>query len=382
MRFVLRSACALLFMACALVPAASAGVSNPNISIIGSPLLHWTDDASDPGAKRFRFDAGETELVLDAPLNPYARGWFTIAYADDEVGVEEGFFVLERGLPLGLQLKGGKYRTGFGKLNIAHPHTYPFAERFGVLAAYLPGDEAFNETGAQVSAQFAAPNDIAVTASLDVLQGDSFRIEREDSGAPNDPLVVDPDVGDRGAEPRAALLGRVSAFVPLDDRSGFELGVSATQGTNNVAAATRTMVLGGDLKWKQWTGPSSYLLLQTEVLRHQRDVAGWDETSAAYTTGEAKGTGLYAFADWNWNTRYDVGASVSQWQELDDAGEWNRSFGAFAGLALMEETTAFRLDWERLQPARPSGATEDPEAVQRLTLRVIFSMGPHKAHQF
>jgi hypothetical protein len=48
----------------------------------------------------------------------------------------------------------------------------------------------------------------------------------------------------------------------------------------------------------------------------------------------------------------------------------------------MEETTAFRLDWRRTQP--PSGgvlvASSDP--IQQLTLRVIYSMGPHKAHQF
>lgn len=382
MRFIRSGAGLALLATLALAVAAHAGVTNPNVSVIGQPFLQWHDAAGDPSAKRVGFDAGETELVLDAPLNPYARGWFTIAYADDEVGIEEGFFVLERGLPLGLQLKGGKYRTGFGKLNIAHPHTYAFSERFGVLAAYLPGEEAFNETGVQVSAQFAAPRDIAVTASLDVLQGDSFRIEREDSGAPNDPLTADPEVGDRMAEPRAALLGRVSAFVPLDDRSGVELGVSATQGTNNVAAATRTTVLGGDVKAKLWTGPQAYVLVQGEVLHHRRDDAGWDEASAAYTTGESKGTGGYLFADFNWNTRYNAGASVAQWQELDSEQDWNRSFGLFAGLALLEETTAFRLDWERLQPARPAGATEDPEAVQRLTLRVIFSMGPHKAHQF
>ena len=53
--------------------------------------------------------------------------------------------------------------------------------------------------------------------------------------------------------------------------------------------------------------------------------------------------------------------------------------GLFAGLALMEETTAFRLDWKRSQ--RDVVATTD-DAVQTFTLRVIFSMGPHKAHEF
>ena len=63
-------------------------------------------------------------------------------------------------------------------------------------------------------------------------------------------------------------------------------------------------------------------------------------------------------------------------------GAREQSYGAFAGLALMEETTAFRLDWRRVQPGRPLGASVDPAAENHLTLRVIFSMGPHKAHQF
>ena len=144
-------------------------------------------------------------------------------------------------VPAGLTLKGGKYLVGFGKLNPLHPHAVPFADRFRVLA-YLPGDEAFNETGLQLSARLPVPGDWSVTASADWLQGNSFRIVRDPSGATNDPvdpLNLGPD-GDRPAEPRPAAIGRLSAFAPIGDRSGLELGISATQGTNNVAAATRT----------------------------------------------------------------------------------------------------------------------------------------------
>ena len=371
-----------LFAALLFVRAASAGVTNPNVSIIGQPSLGWTDAAGDPAARRITFDPGETELMLDAPLNPYARGAFVIAFAEDEVGVEEGYFVLERGLPAGLQLKGGKYRLGFGRLNLAHPHTYPFAERFGVLAAYLPGEESLNETGLQLSARVPAPGDVALTASLDVLQGDSYRLERGSSGAANDPLDVDPEAGDRAEEPRPALLGRVAAFLPAGDRSGVEFGLSATQGVNNVAAGTTTTVTGADVKAKWWTAPNAYLVVQGEAMHLEREDAGWDEAGAAYSSSAAKGTGGYLFADYNWATRYNAGVSFEQWQEPDDEQDWNRSVGAFVGLALLEETTAFRLDWRRIQAARPAGATETPEATQQLTLRVLFSMGPHKAHQF
>lgn len=358
---------------------AGAGVVNPDISVIGQPVMRWTDDASDPGRKRFRFDPGETEFVFDAALNPYARGTVVAAMADGEAGVEEAYFTMTRGLPLGLAIKAGKYRVGFGRLNPQHPHVYPFAERFRMLADYLPGEEAFNETGLQASEQFALPHDVALTVSADWLQGDTFRRERETSGAPNDPLELG---GDDGlGEPRAAGLGRVAAFVPLGGQSALEIGVSGAQGVNNAAAGTKTTLFGADAKAKLWNSPMSYLVLQGEFVSLEREDAGWDETAAAYTSESVTPAGAYLYADYNFRTRYNVGASFERWQTADAEKDWNQSFGVFAGLALMEETTAFRVGWEHFQAATPAGG-EAPDAVHTFTLRVIWSMGPHKAHQF
>src|SRR5262245_60835164 len=297
--------CALL--ALVLVPArsAQAGVTNPDISVIGQPFVRWNDDASDPTAKRPVFDVGETEFVFDAALNPYARGFFDVTLEGGQIDLEEGYFSLLRGLPGDIQLKGGKYRVGFGKLNPAHPHTYPFANRFGVLAAYLPGVESYNETGLDVSYRLPLPGTTSVTAYGDVLQGDSFRIARTPSGSPDDPLLG-PD-GDRADEPRAAWVTRLASFTGIGDRSGIELGFSATQGTNNVAAASRTLVLGGDVKAKLWTSANAYLLLQAEYLHLGRDDAGWDPLAAAYTRTKNANDGGYFFADLNWKQRYNAG---------------------------------------------------------------------------
>ena len=374
------AACAALFCCIAFAPSALAGVSNPDISVIGQPSLRWTDAAGDPARKRLTLDPGETEFIFDGALNPYARGTFVLSAGADGAGIEEAYFTLTRGLPGGLALKGGQYRAGFGKLNMQHPHAYPFADRFHVMSAYLPGDEAFNETGVQLSELLSAGS-TAITVSLDALQGDTFRRPRENSGALNDPIEVHGEGADRDEEPRAALLGRVSAFVPLDDRSGLELGVSATRGTNNVAAATTTTLFGADAKAKLWRSADSYLLLQGEFFSLNREDAGWDETAAAYTTTRVKPRGGYLYADYAFSRRLDAGLSFERWQDEGDTSVSHSAFGAFAGLALMEETTVFRLGWERLMPGAPDGA-ETPEAVNSLTLRVIFSMGPHKAHQF
>ena len=372
------------FLCVALLLVASvvhAGVMNPDLSIIGQPAIRWTDAADDAARERPVFSLGETEVILDAALNPYARGTFTIAFADGETRVEEGYFQLLRGLPAGLQLKGGRYRVGFGRANASHPHALPFADRLGVLAAYLPGEDGFVDTGLDVSWRVPTPGSWAVTANADLLQGDGFRRERTKSAATDDPLATDDVDGDRAREPRTAWLARVSAFAPIDDRSGLELGATLTEGTGNVAAATRTRVTGLDAKLKWWTSETSYLLVQGEFLHLDRDEAGWT-SGLGYTRTPMRASGGYAFADLNWAQRYNAGVSFESFQDPAAEGARASAIGAFAGLALMEETTVFRLDWRRLAPARSAGALADPEPVHGVTLRVIFSMGPHKAHQF
>lgn len=364
-------------LATAVTPSV-AGVVNPNISVIGQPFTRWTDDPSDPSRKRFILDAGEVESVFDAYLNPYAYGTFVMSLGEEGMELEEGYFQLLRGLPLGLTLKGGKYRAGFGKLNPQHPHAYPFAERFRVLASYLPGDESLNETGVSLSERIPMPGEFSLIASADWLQGDTFRIERESSGATNDP---GPE-GDLAEEPRAAVLGRLSGFTQLGDQSGLEVGLSGVQGTNNVAAAARTTVFGADVKAKLWNSATSYLLVQAELLMQDRDDASWDSTAAAYAKTSVTSSGGYLYADYNFKTRYNVGAAYERYQQPITDGPWDQAFKVYAGFSLMEETTAFRLDWDHYDPGTPEGATETPVAVNNVTLRVIFSMGPHKAHQF
>lgn len=373
-----------LFLACVLLvvsQVAHAGVTNPDLSIIGQPAIRWTDAADDPARARPVFSLGETEAILDAALNPYAHGTFTIAFADGEASVEEGYFQLLRGLPAGLQLKGGRYRVGFGRLNASHPHARLFADRLGVLAAYLPGEDGFVDTGLEVSWRVPVPGSWAVTANADLLQGDGFRRERSATPALDDPLTTDAVNGDRSREPRTAWLARVSAFAPIDDRSGLELGATVTEGTANVAAAARTRVAGVDAKLKWWTSESTYLLVQGEFLHLDRDDAGWT-SGAGYARTPMRASGGYAYADLNWAQRYNAGVSFETFQDPAADGARASAVGAFAGLALMEETTVFRLDWRRVAPARSPGALADPAATQTLTLRVIFSMGPHKAHQF
>lgn len=372
-----QSVLAIALLATADAPS-FAGVVNPNISVIGQPFVQWNDDPTSPGYDRATIDPGEVETVLDAYLNPYAYGTFVLTLGEEGMELEEGYFQLLRGLPLGFALKGGQYRVGFGKLNPIHPHSYPFAERWRVMINYLPGEESYDETGFSLSERIPMPGDFSLTATGDWLQGNTFRIEREPSGAASDPLDSD---GDLFEDTRPAFAGRLAGFTQLGDQSGLEVGLSATQGTNNVAADAHTTIFGGDVKAKLWNSPTSYLILQGEFFQQQLENAAWDSTSASYTTTEVTSNGAYAYADYNFKIRYNVGGGYERYQQPIPDGPWDAAFKLWAGFSLMEETTVFRLDWDHYQPGAPSGESE-PDAVDTVTLRIIFSMGPHKAHQF
>lgn len=377
MHMASRSLFLVLFLSWLVAPArAIAGNANPDLSVIGQPRLTWTDDASTWASKRPVFDLGEVEVLLTAPLNPYARASFTFALANGEAAVEEGYFVLERGLPGGLQLRGGRFRQAFGRMNATHPHQDPFAERPGAVTALLPSDEGFLDTGVELSWRLPVAGDWAVDLKGAALQGDVFRVEPGPGVLAADGVArsLASDASGREDEPRTAWLARATTFAPFDDRSGLELGVSAAGGTNEVATAARTRLLGVDAKLKLWTAEDAQLVLQAEGLWQRRERSVWDGVAAAHRLDALEGNGQYLFADYAWRHRFDVGALVGRVRE-PGADEASVEAGVFAGLALMEETTLFRLDWRRVEP--PAG-----EPIQTVTLRVVFSMGPHKAHSF
>ncbi len=346
----------LFASACLLISlVVHAGVTNPDISVIGQMRAFITDDSSDINHDRAQMSFDESELVFDAALNPYAHGTFVFAVIDEAIEVEEGFLTLNNGLPDGLGLKFGKYRAGFGKLNSVHPHTYPFAERFKMLAAYLPGEESFNEIGGQVSYRLPFPGDLSSTISADILQGNSFHPEEDES--------------------RPAILGRCSNFFMLGEELSIELGVSATNGINNVAAKTTSTIVGLDAKAKLWFSPQRVLVLQGEVLSLDREDAIVDEESGTMSTSHVRPVGGYLFADYSIKKRYNIGGRMERYQRPVADKAWDQSFGVFAGLALMEETTLFRVNWDHFTPY-------ESEGVNTFTLQMVFSMGPHKPHQF
>ena len=128
------------------------------------------------------------------------------------------------------------------------------------------------------------------------------------------------------------------------------------------------------MKAKLWNSPRSYIVLQAEGLKLDREEASWSPTTG-YGSTKVDPAGGYFFGDYNFGIRYNLGASYERFQEPTPDKPWTQAVGAFAGYSLLEETTVFRGDFVRLMP-------KDGDATNQFTLRIIYSMGPHKAHTF
>jgi hypothetical protein len=334
---------------CAAPAALRAGVVNPDISVIGQLIYKYQDGAA-PNSGRPSLDLGETELVFDSYLNPYAKGTFVFTAGPDSFGTEEAYIDVIKGLPDGLALRGGKYRLGFGKLNPVHPHVYPFIEAPRVLAAMLPGDDGFNDVGTRAS--YFLPVDWASEISADVIKGGVFH----------------PDE----TKPAAAWVAHWNNSLIVGDATPLDMGVSATRGTNNVRWNTATAVYGADVKTKLPLPGQRTLTLQGEYFYNDSDVVTSTATGGAARSGRQ---GFYAFADLKLSQRWNAGLIYDQYNPPENKAYTDRALKVFAGFALLEETTLLRASYEEFK-------AQNAPVSRTVMLQVLFSMGPHKAHQF
>jgi len=97
---------------------------NPSISVIGNFLaVAGKNSVEDLPNASLR----ESEVALQAIVDPYARADFFLSFSEDSVEVEEGFITLTS-LPVGLLAKVGRMRVAFGKINTLHLHVLPWPD--------------------------------------------------------------------------------------------------------------------------------------------------------------------------------------------------------------------------------------------------------------
>jgi hypothetical protein len=372
----------LLLMACGLlVVAADAGHAqaiNPDISVIPRFVVQTNDGEKLTEGRRVfsRPDLSfqELEVAIQSYINPFAKAdvMLTLPGPDIEagkLGLEEVYVTVMRGLPLDLNLRFGKYRVDYGKLNLMHPHAWPFVSQPLSHERYF-GDEGLNDLG--VSASVLLPTgDIYSKLTIDLLRGGSIGevVGIEDT---------------TGASPFYATSARLMGFFPLGENSDLEAGLSAYTGIHDPYNRDRFWYTNLDFKYKYRPDAYTSLVVQGEYLHNTRE-ASQDRDLQQFVNANGdperrsiSTSGLYLFADYQFMKVYSVGARFDWSESPYSKDDKAHGVAVFMGYYPVEETLGLRLEYQNTTTQTPS----ESRTVNTIALQVLFSLGPHKAHPF
>src|SRR4029077_12514470 len=91
---------------------------NPDISMIADFVASAGHNPVNPTPS---LQMHESELGVQAIIDPYARGDFFISFGEEGVDLEEGYLTFTA-LPASFVARAGKMRAAFGKVNTLHNH--------------------------------------------------------------------------------------------------------------------------------------------------------------------------------------------------------------------------------------------------------------------
>lgn len=336
----------------AAMPATTARTSpstNPNTSIIGDFRMSYLT----PAHRHLDAELHEAEVAFQSVVDPYARADFYLSLAHDPtsgrfgIDLEEGYLT-SLDLPAGLQLKAGKFRSAFGKINPLHPHALPFIDVPNVYGNYF-GEEALKDAGVSLSWLVPNPLEFYQELTLEVTRGP---VENKSF------MVSDVD--------RFLYVGHLKNFWDLTENATLELGLSGAAGPNDLAFTT---VLGGidvTYKWKplQFNTYQS-LVLQTEALWSDKRVSG----------GETRGSwGMYALANYQLDRRLFLVGRFDYSNLPGDASFAERAYSGTLGW--------YATEFQKVELEFKTTSSNALPTMNQVLLRSVFVIGAHGAHAY
>ena len=326
---------------------------NPSVAMIGNFLAaggHAVGDDAAPSA-----ELRESELGLQAVVDPYARADFFLAFGEEGVEVEEGYATLTA-LPAGLLARIGRMRASFGKANTLHAHTLPWVDQPLPVVNLLGSDEGWIGTGVSV-AKLIPLGETFSELTLQVFRGDAE--------------------GLFAAETRSDLAynAHYRLFRDLTEANNVDLGASYGFGPN-------THLAGLDLTWR-WkplqTGLYRSAIVRGEIIRNRRELAGPEPPTGPPVETLVPGVaetalGWFLSGDYQLARRWSLGARYERSERADNPDL--EDTGA-AGLLTFRpsEFSLLRAEARRRRFAKGETATE-------LFLQFQFAIGAHGAHPF
>lgn len=375
-----------------LVPPAAGGTAptrvqsllNPAMSAIllasGTTSLKRESDANG-------FDLSEAEIALQSAVDPFTRVDLFLSFPSGETPeVEEGT-ITTLALPGPLQLKGGRFKSAFGKWNGLHTHGFFSADRPNALANFF-GEESLTTDGLSLSVLVPNPWDQYIDLFTEVgsaLEGTSFNNDRRNltwlehlawffNTGPNSTL----ELGLTAARGRA---GASETLLRAIDDCGAGCAGLAPRGE------LRSSVRGVDLtyKWKPVRmNVYKSFLWQTEALESRRrlDVL-MDPLGTPFLDPQiVEASGGYSHVEWQFAKRWRVGTRYDWSGFPDDERARERAISGIVRF-MPSEFQEIRLQYKRTSRNDDAALRFDGERDDsRLFFQWIPVIGAHGAHKY
>jgi hypothetical protein len=329
---------------------ASSKVFNPDVAVIGNFLGTAGTNAVEPGPS---LAMRESEVSLQAIVDPYARADFFLAFGEEGVGVEEGFVTLTS-LPGGLLTKVGRLRAAFGKVNTQHTHILPWADRPLVTRNLLGGEEGIADAGISVARLIPNPW-IFLEATGEVFRGDS------------------PGVFAASKRSDLSYVGHLRGYHDITEDSNLDLGFSYSNGHNDSAIGDdllgtfKTQLYGLDatFRWK----PLQRSIYHSFIARSE-----WVRSLRDQPNGMQRASGLYVSGDYQLRRRWFTGARYDRSGRATDSSLVDTG-GALTLTYWPSEFSQLRGQYRRTNYALGPVANE-------FLFQFQFNIGAHGAHPF
>lgn len=318
-------------------------IFNPDMAVIGDFLGAAGKNAVAPTRA---LEMHESEVSLQAIVDPYARADFFISFGEQGVDLEEGFITFPT-LPGGFLMKVGKMRASFGKVNAQHNHVLSWADRPIVTNNLIGGEEGISDSGISISKLLLNPW-VFLEATGEVYRGDSEVFMSHKPG-------------------NLTYLGRLRGYRDVSDSSNLDVGASFAYGHNRNGPDFATRLFGVDATFR-------YRPLRRAIYRRflARTELVWNrgqQPGSVPTSFGLYGAGDYQFARrWFAGVRYDYSARAFD-PGLKDKGQsllvtyWPSEFSQVRG------------QYRRTLYAEGNTANE-------FLFQFLFSIGAHGAHTF
>jgi len=324
---------------------AAAKVFNPDMAVIGDFVGVGGKNKSQPSPA---LEMHESEVALQAILDPYARADFFISFGEHGVDLEEGYLTFPS-LPGHLSLRAGKMRAAFGKVNTLHNHVLPWVDRPLVMQNFTGGEEGINDAGFSLSRILPAPGGLFLEATGQVFRGDSDNVFH--SWHPNNLSTV----------------GHLRGYRDINESTNVDLGFSYARGASTQTAGLFNQLYDIDatIRWK----PLRRSIYHSFTGRAE---LVWDHNQAAVTSGTP--FGYFASGDYQFARRWFAGARFD-WSERALSTLRHDDGGSAVLTYWPSEFSQVRGQYRHTRYAEGLTANE-------ILFQFLFSIGAHGAHPF